>query len=261
MEEDPSLTSVDVEEILAEKWKGMTADEKYVYYVPEEMALERDDHTSGEDDEEEEGPGLSVGNTCHAAQGEEQEQGMRVWTLFVRGADPHQQGNEALYVGEGLQIASVIFRIHPDFDPSEITVTAPPFEVTRTGWGTFEASLEITYSNGAVQALVHMLEFEEELTFDVLPVDSSHIPKAAVRNGRRRASSKVVKAAEAAIVSGPTSPTVPAVITSRSGRAIKLSQRAEQVDNRVLWKPNVAKTASRVSSRRLSGGGGDAGVT
>ena len=53
------------------------------------------------------------------------------WTRITPHATDvaYRLGNEALYVGEGLQIASVIFRIHPDFDPSEITVTAPPFEV------------------------------------------------------------------------------------------------------------------------------------
>ena len=57
------------------------------------------------------------------------------WTLYVRSPDQQFDLSSA--------ISRVVFQLHPSFAQPTRELTEPPFEVTETGWGEFEASIRI----------------------------------------------------------------------------------------------------------------------
>ncbi len=59
------------------------------------------------------------------------------WTLYVRSPDPTFDISCA--------ISKVIFQLHPSFAQPTREISEPPFEVTETGWGEFEASIRIVW--------------------------------------------------------------------------------------------------------------------
>lgn len=59
------------------------------------------------------------------------------WTLYVRSPDKH--------FDLGRAISKVVFQLHPSFPQPTRELTEPPFEVTETGWGEFEASVRIVW--------------------------------------------------------------------------------------------------------------------
>eukprot|EP00571_Detonula_confervacea_P016079 CAMPEP_0172311468 /NCGR_PEP_ID=MMETSP1058-20130122/14759_1 /TAXON_ID=83371 /ORGANISM="Detonula confervacea, Strain CCMP 353" /LENGTH=292 /DNA_ID=CAMNT_0013024641 /DNA_START=13 /DNA_END=891 /DNA_ORIENTATION=+ len=63
------------------------------------------------------------------------------WTLYVRSPDQNFDLSRA--------ISKVIFQLHPSFPKPTRELTEPPFEVTETGWGEFEASIRIVWSEAA----------------------------------------------------------------------------------------------------------------
>ncbi len=63
------------------------------------------------------------------------------WTLFVRG--PH---NEDL----SYMLRSVEFHLHESFPHAVRVVTQPPYQVTETGWGEFEARMVCEGRRGGV---------------------------------------------------------------------------------------------------------------
>ena len=56
------------------------------------------------------------------------------WTLYVRGP----KGEDLSYA-----ISKVAFHLHPSFAQPIREITSPPFEVTETGWGEFEANIRM----------------------------------------------------------------------------------------------------------------------
>lgn len=60
------------------------------------------------------------------------------WTLYLRGPN-----NEDLSVC----IAKVVFQLHPSFAQPVRELTAPPFEVTESGWGEFDAQIRIVWKD------------------------------------------------------------------------------------------------------------------
>jgi len=87
------------------------------------------------------------------------------WTAFVRHA------NGAAIPNSAMGITSVVFQLHPDFEPSTVTMDKPPFEVTRDGWGTFPVGVQIHLSDGTVKKHKHELLFEETTSFTAVALD------------------------------------------------------------------------------------------
>ncbi|KAL7531773.1 hypothetical protein ACHAXR_004229 [Thalassiosira sp. AJA248-18] len=65
------------------------------------------------------------------------------WTLYVR--SPDNDNNFDL----SKAISKVVFQLHPSFPQPTRELTEPPFEVTETGWGEFEASIRIVWREEA----------------------------------------------------------------------------------------------------------------
>lgn len=59
------------------------------------------------------------------------------WTLYVRSPDPKFDLSSA--------IEKVVFQLHPSFPQPTRELTEPPFEVTESGWGEFDASIRIIW--------------------------------------------------------------------------------------------------------------------
>uniref|UniRef100_A0A7S4LN03 VWFA domain-containing protein n=1 Tax=Eutreptiella gymnastica TaxID=73025 RepID=A0A7S4LN03_9EUGL len=100
------------------------------------------------------------------------------WTMFVRLAEG-EQGQVSDYV------CHVEYGLHPTFKQSNVTVGAAPFELTRTGWGTFEVAVRVTLNpkfGSTVHTFRHMLNFHDPETSSnhTIPVPSlSPVPDAA----------------------------------------------------------------------------------
>ena len=45
----------------------------------------------------------------------------------------------------GKYIKSVVYNLHPTFNPSVIKIEQPPFLISRIGWGYFTIEIEIEY--------------------------------------------------------------------------------------------------------------------
>ena len=54
------------------------------------------------------------------------------WTVYFRG----ESGTDLTPF-----IAHVEFHLHPTFSPPLVTVKAPPYEITKIGWGVFQVKI------------------------------------------------------------------------------------------------------------------------
>ena len=86
--------------------------------------------------------------------------------MFVRGIDGSSTSD--------LGIRRVVFKLHPTFNPPTVTVSQPPFEVGRIGWGIFDVGIEIyTDAEGAQPvALQWTLQFEESIGSTTIDLDA-----------------------------------------------------------------------------------------
>eukprot|EP01105_Mastigella_eilhardi_P013302 TRINITY_DN3022_c0_g1_i3.p1 TRINITY_DN3022_c0_g1~~TRINITY_DN3022_c0_g1_i3.p1 ORF type:complete len:324 (-),score=57.52 TRINITY_DN3022_c0_g1_i3:56-1027(-) len=82
------------------------------------------------------------------------------WVAYVRSRHGHVEE----------LVHHVVFHLHPTFFPKIVTVTEPPFEVRRSGWGTFQLRIEIHFLPEF--KLQHQL-VQHTLTFD--PAGSSTV--------------------------------------------------------------------------------------
>ena len=64
------------------------------------------------------------------------------WSCYVTPSNGTRLGRDV--------IKSVCFRIHHTFTPARVVKTEPPFEVTRTGWGTFVIDITIVATHGTI---------------------------------------------------------------------------------------------------------------
>ncbi|KNE72583.1 hypothetical protein AMAG_17026 [Allomyces macrogynus ATCC 38327] len=62
-----------------------------------------------------------------------------MWTFFVMADSKHL---------DAALIERFVVRLHKTFEPPSITFTAPPFVLTRVGWGTFTIKCEIYWKHG-----------------------------------------------------------------------------------------------------------------
>jgi len=77
------------------------------------------------------------------------------WKVFVRETDSNSV------------IEKVEFGIHASFQPSQIEVTSPPFEIERVGWGFFVVRIKVYYKpefNKPPSDFEHELNFAASLT-------------------------------------------------------------------------------------------------
>lgn len=60
-------------------------------------------------------------------------------------------------------IDQVVFELHPTFNPNTVTITKPPFQISRLGWGMFEITIIIHWNKNFIDAeplkLQHCLSF------------------------------------------------------------------------------------------------------
>jgi len=59
-----------------------------------------------------------------------------------------------------MYIRSATIFLHRTFNPNQITLQTPPFEVTRTGWGTFSVKGVITFTDSSTMNFKHKLSFK-----------------------------------------------------------------------------------------------------
>jgi len=104
---------------------------------------------------------LTIGNTHQLLKSGEKED--HKWTIFVRGADLNTD-----YCGK--KVSGVTFRLHPTFSPDQISLDKPPFEISKTGWGTFKVDIDLKLANGKVSTFAHNLKFEDEASFSTVAI-------------------------------------------------------------------------------------------
>ena len=79
------------------------------------------------------------------------------WTVYVRSATDECDIAPV--------ISKVVFNLHPSFQDHVRTVEAPPFEVSETGWGEFELTIQIHFTQDSGEdpvELIHQLKFYED---------------------------------------------------------------------------------------------------
>lgn len=86
-----------------------------------------------------------VGNECRPASSQ-QGGSWYDWTAFVEKCD-----------GDST-IDSVTFDLHPSFTPKSVTVRAPPFAISRRGWGAFPLRITIQLRCGERFSVAHKLD-------------------------------------------------------------------------------------------------------
>jgi len=97
---------------------------------------------------------IVIGNThTKLVVDEEKSRNAHKWTVFVR---PQNNDDDISSL-----IEKVKFDLHPTFFPSVVTVDTTPFEISRTGWGTFDVDVKVFLKNGVVKDFVHNLSFED----------------------------------------------------------------------------------------------------
>jgi len=70
-------------------------------------------------------------------------------------------------VKDDLGINSVTFYIHQDYDPSVLVIKAPPFELTRDGYGVFDVAVDIVMQDGRrLIGKVRDLDFNKRLSWE-----------------------------------------------------------------------------------------------
>lgn len=69
-----------------------------------------------------------------------------VWTIFLRGLE-----NEDV----SYYIKQVVFKLHDTYPNPTRIVTAPPFELTETGWGEFDIGIKIHFVDAANEKVLN----------------------------------------------------------------------------------------------------------
>ena len=72
--------------------------------------------------------------------------------------------------GPALPVARVLVGLHPSFVPAQVELTAPPFALRRSGWGTFDVQLRVVFVDGSEAVVAVPLRFEPEAVQTALPI-------------------------------------------------------------------------------------------
>jgi len=103
---------------------------------------------------------LLIGNTHHTT--ETTSPNSHNWKVYVTSLEPN--------VSLTPYVDKVIFKLHPTFLPPEVSVTQEPFELARTGWGTFPIGMDVYFKNGTTLTHEHTLSFETEKSESVVSI-------------------------------------------------------------------------------------------
>jgi NAD-dependent SIR2 family protein deacetylase len=122
---------------------------------------------------------VKVGNRCHPVPLDQAgiKNGCQFydWTVFL-----HEQENADNSLGP--KIESVTFDLHPSFTPPSVIVSAPPYQITRKGWGTFPVRITIQLKNGEQFYIEHPLQFNKTLHESTFKFDLRFDP---IRHAKR----------------------------------------------------------------------------
>jgi len=86
------------------------------------------------------------------------------WVMYVKSPDVDLQS----------YIENVEFKLHPTFSPPSLTVTKPPYSISRLGWGTFTIKVIITWKPQFHQPQLlhtHELSFSAPDTFNIIKIN------------------------------------------------------------------------------------------
>ncbi|KAL7745960.1 hypothetical protein RI367_008549 [Sorochytrium milnesiophthora] len=81
---------------------------------------------------------------------------VHLWTFFVHMEDAEE---------EQRLIDRVVVNLHPTFDPRSVTLTQPPFEVRRLGWGYFLINVQIFWKAEFAAQTSNPSEYQWQLDF------------------------------------------------------------------------------------------------
>ena len=123
---------------------------------PEEEAEEKQEKEDKmEEDEQQQQVRLVIGNLHEDITGINNN--THRWTMFVKQKGPTPIPSSS----SSLLIKHVEFQLHPTFVPPSITVAEPPFSISRLGWGVFNITVIVEFTNGQLETFVHKLSFEK----------------------------------------------------------------------------------------------------
>lgn len=91
------------------------------------------------------------------------------WNIYLRSAD----GKDLSYLLE-----KVVFTLHPSCSQPVVIIEEPPFQVTQTGWGEFDAAITFHFKNGIENPVTnhHFLKLFPEGVTVAGPNTSTTIP-------------------------------------------------------------------------------------
>jgi len=162
------VTAKELVEFNKEKFPGLLQTSKLVggtqLYIPgtEKVVEEVTEKKIGSPQK----PLVTIGNTHTILTTVKAGEPAEEWTVFLRHANGTSLPSTAIGIKE------VVFTLHPDFDPSVVTVKSAPFEVTRVGWGAFDVGVEVRFKDGhgPSQKFSHLLVFDQKPSFSVVPL-------------------------------------------------------------------------------------------
>ncbi|CAE7898551.1 YAF9, partial [Symbiodinium necroappetens] len=118
-----------------------------------------------------EGQVVQVGNTYHRLTPAEAEARLQQGHYGVSDTPPgtervHEWTMMLRFPEDTLGLVNkVVFHLHETFSEPVVEVAAPPFQITRFGWGTFEILAVIHLQDGRELKLTHTLSFDRPETF------------------------------------------------------------------------------------------------
>lgn len=130
---------------------------------------------------------VEIGNSAELVR-ESGSQKWYKWKIFVR-----QSAESAALAPDA--IASVRFDLHETFDPPSVTIDGPgPFELQRTGWGTFGVKVRIVFRDDvhlAPMSVKHKLSFARDGSRRTYNVQASEPTSPASAESSTSASSDI----------------------------------------------------------------------
>jgi NAD-dependent SIR2 family protein deacetylase len=110
---------------------------------------------------------IEVGNTHQLA--DSSDGNVHQWTMFVRLPQGEEDNRESL----DELIDFVEYELHPTFKPSSVRVDKAPFELSRTGWGTFNVGVKVHWKKSttgrvAPSCFTHHLNFGQTVISSIV---------------------------------------------------------------------------------------------
>jgi len=132
-----------------------------------------------------EGQVVQVGNTYHRLTPAEAEVRLQQRHYGISdppaGAERVHEWTMVLRFPEDTQglVNKVVFQLHETFSEPVVEVAAPPFQITRFGWGTFEILATIHLQDGRELKVTHTLSFDRPETFRTVLLPLKPLPSCS----------------------------------------------------------------------------------